>query len=442
MRTSTLILAFFHALLMYAGMSNSIEYGQLYIVGDATDTSWDLNSAAEMPRIADGVFEWTGMLAGGKEFKFMNTREAWHKHIVSVKNDVVATPGKEYPLNFFSDWALDGNLDCKFKVAESGMYTVTVDLTGMRMALSTPIKTPEWPKKFYLIGSATGNQAIEVPDFYNTEHKNTVYLRPGHLKLADTPTITSQTNFYAPRFPEVDITFGQNCDVYLCSADSETNGWSVTIAGEYQIYLDNNRHTVSCKKYMPYSVLYLVGGCCERAWNYWDDSNNRFRPKPNNPDVMVWEGELRIGWDKKSDNGSVTEPDEPDKFKILTAPDWFRDTFHPYREDMTAEGCSDARISGGDDFKWTINKDGYYRLELNTKTETLKTTYIPYTETQETNDSNLTSELTDVGISEKPNNTTYYNLQGIQLREPSSGLYIVIDGNRAKKHLINNASMR
>lgn len=74
---------------VYAGdMSNSIELTQLYIVGDATVTSWDLGRADEFHRIDEGVFEWTGHLAGGKEFKFMNSRDGWHKHIVATEAGV------------------------------------------------------------------------------------------------------------------------------------------------------------------------------------------------------------------------------------------------------------------------------------------------------------------------------------------------------------------
>ena len=73
-------------------MSNSIELTQLYIVGDATHTAWDLGKADEMHRIDKGVFEWTGELAGGKDFKFMNSRDGWHKHIVATSGEYITWP--------------------------------------------------------------------------------------------------------------------------------------------------------------------------------------------------------------------------------------------------------------------------------------------------------------------------------------------------------------
>lgn len=437
-RTAILLLLAVNALLMHAGMSNSIEYGQLYIVGDATATSWDLGSAAELPRIDNGVFEWTGRLEGGKEFKFMNTREAWHKHIVAVGGNTVAEIGEDYPLNFFANWALDGSLDCKFKVAETGNYTVTVDLTSMRLVISEPKETAAWPDKFYLVGSATDNQVIEIPSCYGVEHKKTVSLHAGFVKLIDTPVITDKTRYFVPRFPEVDITYGQGCKVNLfASDDPEANGWSVTVPGDYKIYLDTYGQTYSCVKFRPYTVLYLVGGCCERQWNYWDDSNNCFVPDPARPEILVWEGELRIGWDKTSNSdGTLSEPAEPDKFKILTAQDWFRDTFHPYVADAPADGTSDARISGGDDLKWTIARDGYYRLELDTRTETLRSTCLSMMAASGAAPTD-TSAIDEIATDEISADETYYNLQGIRIDNPvSGGIYIVKYGKGVTKRLI------
>jgi len=424
------------ALLMRAGMSNSIEYGHLYIAGDATDYGWNLSAAGEMPKILNGVFEWTGHLKGGKEFKFMNNLEAWHKHIVSAKSGVVAEIGKDYPLDFYSDWYLDSARDRKFKVAESGNYTVTVDLISMRLVISKPIEQAKWPERFYLVGSATNNEIIEIPKIYEVEYKKAVTLREGYVKLIDTPTITAETKYYVPRFTDVDITYGQNCDVKLYpSQDSETAGWRVSLPGDYLLYLDCERHTFQCRKYKQYKTLYIVGGCCELNWNYWDKSNNQFHQDPDNPDVMVWEGELRIGWDKKvNPDGSLSEPDEPNKFKIITVQDWFRDTYHPYRADALAEGESAARITGGGDVKWTIRKNGVYRLEMNTKTETLNAIFLSPKEAEPAEWNMADVEMPQVESDKQENN--YYNLQGMPLTNPTSGFVIIVNGGKARKCIL------
>ena len=433
---SLVIVLAFSVLTGTAGMSNSIDYTQLYIVGDATQTSWDLGKAESFGKISEGVFEWTGQLEGNKEFKFMNDRSGWHKHIVALEGGLTLSIGDECALNFFANWSLDGKLDCKMRVAETAIYTITVDLLSMRMRISEPVALVEWPEKLYLYGSATDFKAIEIPNAYGVERKKTLTLKPGFAKLMDTPTVTAETKYFVPRFPEVDITFGKG---YMSNIYPETNkdarGWSVMVAGDYSFYLDNSRKTFACKKYKPYTILYIVGGCCEKAWDYSDAFNNKFRQDPDNAEIMVWEGELRIGWDKKiNGDGSVSLPDEPNKFKILTAPDWFKDTFHPYISDISAEGTSDARISGGDDLKWTISRDGFYRLELNTKTETLKGVYTPLPQ-QAHKPSTEMGGVVDVEIQEEKGFEEYYNLQGIKIEKPDSGVFIVYDGHKAIKKI-------
>ncbi len=410
------------------GMSNSIEYTQLYIIGDAVATGWDLGQAPDMTSIAPGVLEWTGELNGGKEFKFMNTREAWHKHIVATASGITAEPEASYSLAFYADWALDGSKDCKFKVAESGKYTITVDLNSMKMRLCKTAAATAWADKFYLTGTAVDNRVIELSEYHNAEFKGSFSCKPGFLKLMNTESETAETKYFVPRFQEVDITFGEGYYSPLYSADKSANGWSVSVAGDYNIYLDKNSETYLARMFKPSNVLYLVGGCCELKWNYWDANSCRFYPDPNRPEVMVWEGELRIGWDETAD--------EPNKFKILTAQDWFRATYHPYVSDALAEGKTDARISGGDDLKWTISRDGYYRLELNTMTEELIGTFLGE------RDEYLSKENVTMGI-DKPRadgdmfvKPAYFNMQGMKMKSPGRGLCILVDRNGVTKRYV------
>lgn len=423
---------------VYAGdMSNSIELTQLYIVGDATVTSWDLGRADEFHRIDEGVFEWTGHLAGGKEFKFMNSRDGWHKHIVATEAGVEVKKGKEYLLDFYADWALDGKYDCKFQVGETGEYTLIVDLNSMRMTMAEPVVTAKLPEKIYLTGTAVDDKVIEIPDCHGVEHKLPVYLKAGTVKLMDTPVATDATRYYRPVFDDIDVMFGTgfHTPLFECGGN-DTSGWNVALEDYYTVYLDNSSQTYRFSRHVPAKTLYLVGGCCERAWNYWDDSNCRFHPDFENPDIMVWEGELRIGWEKKTGaDGTPVNPDEPDKFKILTAQDWFRDTYHPYIADVSAEGTTDARITGGDDVKWTISRDGVYRLELNTKTETLTGTFIrPVVEENTV----VKSGVAGIEIEEdsKVHTTIYYNLQGNMVKEPSNGIFVEVSRTGAQKVMI------
>lgn len=423
---------------VYAGdMSNSIELTQLYIVGDATVTSWDLGNADELHCIDEGVFEWTGRLSGGKEFKFMNSRDGWHKHIVATEAGVEVKKGEEYLLDFYADWALDGKYDCKFQVGETGEYTLIVDLNSMRMTMTEPVATAKWPEKFYLTGTAVDDKVIEIPDCHGVEHKLPVYLKAGTVKLMDTPVETDATHYYRPVFDDIDVTFGTGFHTSLFEYDGKTaSGWNVALEDYYTVYLDNSSQTYRFSRYLPAKTLYLVGGCCERAWNYWDDSNCRFHPDSENPDIMVWEGELRIGWEKKTGaDGKPVNPDEPDKFKILTAQDWFRDTYHPYIADVSAEGTTDARITGGDDVKWTISRDGVYRLELNTKTETLTGKFLGAVDGEDIPEKAVVAAI-ERAENDLATQTVYYNLLGNRVKDPSNGIFVEVSETGARKVMI------
>lgn len=344
-------------------MSNSIEYSQLYIVGAATPVGWSDTNAIEMAKISDGVFKWQGRLIADEDFKFLNTR-SWYKNILSASPDVVVVPSATYDLDFYAAWDLKGR-DWKFRVSESGNYCVLVDLMHMKMTVTKASDNPTCPSRLYITGTAVDGKVMELRNMYNVEFKKTVYCTPGNLLLVDTPEINENTVYYGPVYDDVDLTFGKGFLSQLTIVDKSSHGWSVATKGDYTIYVDKNNFTHQGRKFVMRNVLYIVGGCCELNWNYWDESNKRFFPNPDNRAELIWEGPLRIG-----------SQEEPDKFKILTAESWTSDTYHPYIADVLAEGETETRISGGDDLKWTIERDGIYRLTLNTLTETLKSEYL------------------------------------------------------------------
>lgn len=84
--------------------------------------------------------------------------------------------------------------------------------------------------------------------------------------------------------------------------------------------------------------------------------------------------------------------------------------------------------------KWTISRDGFYRLELNTKTETLKGVYTPLPQ-QAHKPSTEMGGVIAVEIQEDRGFEEYYNLQGIKIEKPDSGVFIVYDGHKAIKRI-------
>lgn len=350
------------SLSVFAGMSNSIEYSQLYIVGTAVKGGWDL-SATPMSRIDRGVFTWTGMLTAGEPFKFMNSTDGWHKHIVATTKDEMIKEGEVHHLDFYANWQLPDMLDNKFRIEETGEYVLTVDLRNMSVCLTKPLPKQSYPDKYYITGSALDNKVIELAKIEDFEFKQSITCKAGNVILMDTPVKGDDTRYFTPMFEDVDLSFGRGFVSQLgVTTDADARGWSVSVPGDYIMYISCSNHTYMGRKHTPRKYLYIVGGCCERSWDYADDSKCGFYPNPENPDELIWEGELRIGW-----NGDT----EPDRFKILTEKSWTNETYHPYIQDTLAEGTNYIRTTDGGDTKWKIAKDGYYRITVNTRNETM-----------------------------------------------------------------------
>lgn len=298
----------------------------------------------------------------------MNSTDGWHKHIVATTADEILNEGEIHPLDFYANWQLPDNLDNKFKVMETGEYDLIVDLMSMSVCVKKAIQEDSYPDKYYVTGSALDNEVFELDNIENIEFKKSLSCKVGNIVLMDTPERGENTRYFVPVFEDVDLTFGKGYNSTLkATTDESTRGWSVSAPGDYMLYVSHAGHNYQGRLYKPRKQLYIVGGCCELSWNYWDASNNMFVPNPDNSEELVWEGVLKIGW-----NGDT----EPDMFKILTEKDWMSETYHPYIANTSAEGTGSIRTTGGDDTKWRIQRDGSYKITVNTKYETITTELI------------------------------------------------------------------
>lgn len=158
-------------------MSNSIDYTRLNIVGDAVEGAWNLN-ANPMTSIDRGVFTWTGTLTADRPFKFMNSDDGWHKHVVATSKDEIIKDGEIHHLDFYADWTLPDALDNKFMVNETGVYVLTVDLRHMSVRLSRQQPATVYPDKYYITGSALDDNVIEMDKIGNFEFKQSLPCSP------------------------------------------------------------------------------------------------------------------------------------------------------------------------------------------------------------------------------------------------------------------------
>ncbi|NGM63028.1 SusF/SusE family outer membrane protein [Sphingobacterium sp. SGG-5] len=99
-------------------------FADMYIVGDATPSGWDIGNATPMVKSSDYVFTWTGTLQAG-ELKFSCDKQSdWNGAWFLAPVNGIEPTGAEEPVLFSQPGS---NPDNKWKLASAGTYTITLD---------------------------------------------------------------------------------------------------------------------------------------------------------------------------------------------------------------------------------------------------------------------------------------------------------------------------
>lgn len=100
----------------------SYDISTLYVCGEACDSGWSmLDDEINRMTGADGKYFWSGHLEADKEFRFNTKVGAWFPAIVLRKGTAEAV--------YIEDW--DETLYEQFKVSQSGLYVVNLDISDM-----------------------------------------------------------------------------------------------------------------------------------------------------------------------------------------------------------------------------------------------------------------------------------------------------------------------
>lgn len=164
--------------------------GRLYLVGSATPNGWELNTAALMLTVSDGVYEWVGDLSDG-ELKFLETPNWMPSYGPAVNGDALASGTLTKRVE-----ELQEN-DNKYMVT-AGRYSLRIDLTGENPQLTVADGIGMEDKGFsghnpvaiYPIGTATAAgwtpaNAIELAEtaFNSGIYQGQIALQSGELKF-------------------------------------------------------------------------------------------------------------------------------------------------------------------------------------------------------------------------------------------------------------------
>lgn len=320
--------------------------------------------------------------------------------------------------------------------AETGVITVNVPMESLTeektIVVTAPFVSPitltdcsspaevapEANPKLWITGSAVpgGTQPLEVfPNNYVKFHGT---LQAGEFYIINTDGIKEGTKYYAPKYTDTNIV---SKNVKCTVTTSDTNAaWKVTSAADnYRFTISTNDYVYNGELYKWNLEMYIGGGCvAENQSDKWHTALFQpFTQSASDRNVWTWVGEL------KNIPGNV----ESNRFKLMCQKDWGPAHFHPYKADEPLLGSTQMNFNG-DDNKWTISKDGYYRITVDAFRETISAEYLG-TEEPSGIEAIRLRETDHSPLGELEGATIFYNAAGVETPTMQKGLNIVKDKN-------------
>ena len=303
-----------------------------------------------------------------------------------------------------------------------------IDLTPNKMDtdFTKDIQQQITSPQYWITGSAVPGGTQKLMTFPNSQYKFAGILNPGTFKIINSQQTTVSTTYLVPTREDANIVSEQT--PFVSSTVSPTNDWNVSFAdARYKFTVNTSSKTLTGEVCVPWAELFVVGGCAECGW-----TEGKMLPmtcSDTNPYLWTWTGVLK----------SRTENVEPKRFKIMGQDSWSPKSIHPYTQDENVLTSSQFKFNG-DDNKWQIGDDGFYRVTVNLLTETFKAEYLG-TETgiepvSLTNNLQITSAYHTIMVrSNQKVQVRIYNEGGQQLAN-ANGKEIAINMDRGGFYLV------
>lgn len=202
-------------------------------------------------------------------------------------------------------------------------------------------------------------QLLSMPD---GSFKYAGSLLKGSLRIVTTENASAERKYVAPRYEDAYIV--NNGEPYILSSDSTRDGWVVPFSEDFfRFYVDVSDTKVKGELFKPWHEVFIAGGAVDCGWHAF--LMDPMTQDAKDPCVWTWEGELK----------NRKENVEPKRFKLMGQDNWGPKSLHPYVQDEAALSSTVMR-TGGDDTKWSIGDDGYYRITVDVFHETFKAEYL------------------------------------------------------------------
>ena len=344
-------------------------YEYLALVGDATSAGWTPQGKLDtrMEMVSSGVWKWEGSLKGSGVFKIHTVEGDWcdGQWLVPVNDgDVMPTTAYAYDVTF----GCEPN-DYKWDVPADGFYSITVNTnTG-----TTISKELSYHPNLYIIGSATvSDWSADLAREMTQDPQNpAIFTWEGNLDLnydagfndAEFKILSVRT--FESGWEEIRATSANadplNSNSFVVEEGGTGNDykWQITDVkrGSYRITLNLETHSINFERLDYYPNLYVVGDATEKGWNPWSE-DLEFTQDETSPELFSFRGNFI-----------------PGSFKIHTyVGDWnWGDYIVPTAADqnISATDYEINRQGQGNDYKWTISKEGMYTITLDQAANTI-----------------------------------------------------------------------
>lgn len=230
--------------LLSAEKGNEWEFipSKLFLLGGATTAKWDVTKSLEMAPDTqrNGVFTWIGTLEAS-DFKFITTSmNNKYSSYTALTKDERPVFGKIHELDPTST-----NYNYKYKLAQKGLYKLTVDLVNKTMKIDNALTI----ENLYMTGTAfiNSNDKTNPIETIKNESKYNCFIWEGELKKGTFKFILNKRSWNGSINPlsNQSVTNGTSYRVKHTNGVSGDYKFSIKKAGNYIITADLNTMTAT-----------------------------------------------------------------------------------------------------------------------------------------------------------------------------------------------------
>ena len=220
-------------------------------------------------------------------------------------------------------------------------------LIGLTAALALQAQQDQ---QFWITGTAVPGNTQKLEMVSANDFKYAGPLKAGELRVITTKKVGKNTQYLSPVVPDANV--ANHGIGFTVVTDITSEPWQVVVDDEhYRLHVNPERKTLHDEICQPWGELFIGGGATASGWK--EGKMLLMHQQTDNPYVWTWEGEL-----KRHDG-----VEEPTSFKFQGQDRWHPKALHPYAQGTDILNDRRLRI-GGDDTKWSITKDGVYRITI------------------------------------------------------------------------------